>query len=241
MKNQNLLERYRKEFLLELDNFPEIKKELEQKTFIFDCNRKFEKEVFLPLMKKITNSNVFEFEENEMNSFFQMVFNTYDFNNIQKNLSLNLYFSKDKDVFSFKELEILNKEIVEKLNCNIISTSGKDFEPQGSSLVCFLENKLVSHLDKSHLSFHTYFTKQEIRVDLMISTCGNIIPLNILKFIIEKLKPITLEIDYFERGRDENTSPKFYKSLKDFLPNNLKVIEEKFSESMNFTNVFIVV
>lgn len=69
-----------------------------------------------------------------------------------------------------------------------------------------------AHLDKSHLTVHTfpeYHPNNSIstfRVDIDVSTCGTVSPLNILDFLISSFDSDIMTIDYRVRGftREEN-------------------------------------
>src|SRR5262249_28789580 len=62
------------------------------------------------------------------------------------------------------------------------------------------------HLDKSHVCAHTYpdfhggGTICSFRIDLEISTCGEISPLNALNYMFEKFDSDVVVIDYVVRG-----------------------------------------
>ena len=77
---------------------------------------------------------------------------------------------------------------------------------------------VVAHLDKSHVTVHTYpefHPNNDIssfRVDIDVSTCGKISPLNALNFLIGQFDSDVLALDYRIRGftRDVN-GKKYYK------------------------------
>ena len=65
---------------------------------------------------------------------------------------------------------------------------------------------VVAHLDKSHVTVHTYpefHPNNDIssfRVDIDVSTCGKISPLNALNFLIGQFDSDVLALDYRIRG-----------------------------------------
>ncbi len=65
---------------------------------------------------------------------------------------------------------------------------------------------VVAHLDKSHVTVHTYpeFHPDEdittFRVDIDVSTCGQISPLNALNYLIGSFDSDVITIDYRVRG-----------------------------------------
>lgn len=65
---------------------------------------------------------------------------------------------------------------------------------------------MLAHLDKSHVTVHTYpeyhpdNAISTFRVDIYVSTCGEISPLNALDFLIGSFDSDIITIDY--RVRD---------------------------------------
>jgi S-adenosylmethionine decarboxylase len=88
---------------------------------------------------------------------------------------------------------------------------------------------VVGHLDKSHITVHTYPESHPqdgistFRVDIDVSTCGEISPLKALNYLIESFESDILNLDYRVRGftRDMN-GQKFYidhkiTSIQDYI------------------------
>jgi len=67
-------------------------------------------------------------------------------------------------------------------------------------------NSIVAHLDKSHITVHTYPEYHPdggvctFRADIDVSTCGKISPLNALNYLIDCFEPDIMTIDYRVRG-----------------------------------------
>jgi S-adenosylmethionine decarboxylase len=121
----------------------------------------------------------------------------------------------------------------------VLNISKQDYEPQGASAailiseesidvnvidpscnkgnIVFEKDSVVAHLDKSHVTVHTYpefHPEKEIttfRVDIDVSTCGKISPLKALDFLISSFDSDIISIDYRVRGftRDVNGN-KYY-------------------------------
>lgn len=95
---------------------------------------------------------------------------------------------------------------------NILYITEYDYVPYGASVNVLtsdnqINNKdICAHLDKSHISVHTYpeigkdSKVSYIRIDLEISTCGNISPLNSLSLIVDYFNPDVLIYDFVIRG-----------------------------------------
>ena len=152
----------------------------------------------------------------------------YGFNNLTKALSFNIYdvcYAKsqreqqdyiqyiDKEYNSERLTNILT-EMVEMIGAKILNISTQDFEPQGASVtVLIAEDELVpvgdtivAHLDKSHLTVHTYpeyhpeTSLATFRVDIDVATCGEITPLSTLDYLINSFDSDIITIDYRVRG-----------------------------------------
>jgi len=159
-----------------------------------------------------------------------MINSIENFNNLQKLLSLNIYFySKDnnekwlEDInnkFSNKNLSNIIKKISHKIDAIIVNTSNEDFEPYGNSQFVLLKNKDINlHLNKSHISLHTYYDFNNknwfYRIDIDVSTCGLINPLLTLNYILKSFEPDFIEIDFFIRGFMTEDKIKYLKNKKD--------------------------
>ncbi len=94
--------------------------------------------------------------------------------------------------------------------------------------VCYQET-VHAHLDKSHVTVHTYpeyhpnKAISTFRVDIDVSTCGKISPLNALDYLIGSFDSDIITIDYRVRGFTRDLSgKKFYidhdiKSIQDYI------------------------
>ena len=119
----------------------------------------------------------------------------------------------DKEYNSERLTNILT-EMVEMIGAKILNISTQDFEPQGASVtVLIAEDELVpvgdtivAHLDKSHLTVHTYpeyhpeTSLATFRVDIDVATCGEITPLSTLDYLINSFDSDIITIDYRVRG-----------------------------------------
>lgn len=168
------------------------------------------------------------------------------FNNLKKQLSFSFYdfviaptkAEKQSYVkyinkrYSAKKITKLLQNIVQKIEANILSTSVQDYEPYGASSMILLsdlkcDTNINMHIDKSHITAHTYpdfyDDRVSFRVDIDISTCGEIAPLAGLNDIFNFFDTDIVVIDYIVRGytRDEN-GKKIYmdhrvNSIRDYI------------------------
>lgn len=127
-------------------------------------------------------------------------------------------------------LEQTLAELAGVIRARLVSVSTQGYDPHGASLVALLNEhaqapgkpgkagrpgpadaldagrSVVGHLDKSHISFHTYPDRDaasgfvSCRVDLDIATCGTISPLAALDHLIGAFRCDVVVVDYRVRG-----------------------------------------
>jgi S-adenosylmethionine decarboxylase len=119
-------------------------------------------------------------------------------------------------------------EVTRIIGANLLNIAKQDYVPQGASVnLLITEEKLpdvnvdfscnrgeiiasprnvIGHLDKSHISVHTYPEYHPdkgimtFRVDLDVSTCGQISPLKALDFLFKSFDSDIVICDYRIRG-----------------------------------------
>lgn len=152
------------------------------------------------------------------------------FNNLKKALSFSFYdfviapteseklsyIEYINTHYSAQKIAELLRKIVEIIDAEVLSISLQDYEPYGASSMLLLGDvkapSVDMHLDKSHITAHTYpdFINENgilsFRVDIELSTCGEITPLNSLNAIFDFFDTDIVTIDYVVRGftRNEN-------------------------------------
>lgn len=92
---------------------------------------------------------------------------------------------------------------------------------------------MVAHLDKSHITVHTYPESHPVegistfRVDIDVSTCGEISPLKALNYLIQSFDSDIINLDYRVRGftRDLNGDKLFIDhqitSIQDYISSDI--------------------
>ena len=160
----------------------------------------------------------------------------YGFNNLTKSLSFNIfdvcyartlreqrdYVSYIDEQYNTERLTDILVNVTEMIGANVLNIAHQDYDPQGASVTLLIaENSMVpsvqndtivGHLDKSHVTVHTYPEYHPenaiatFRVDIDVATCGEISPLQTLDYLIGSFDSDIITMDYRVRGftRDVN-------------------------------------
>ena len=178
----------------------------------------------------------------------------YGFNNLTKALSFNIYdvcYAKtpreQKDYIAYID-EQYNSDrltgilttLTDMIGATVLNISQQDYEPQGASVTLLIaegsmvpvagETK-VAHLDKSHVTVHTYpeyhpeTCLATFRVDIDVATCGEITPLSILDYLIGSFDSDIITMDYRVRGFTRAMDGK-----KLFMDHRVKSIQDYIAE-----------
>lgn len=197
----------------------------------------------------------------------------YGFNNLTKNLSFNFYdicYAQTKkerheyiryidEVYNADRLVVILKDVADIIGANILNIADQDYDPQGASVTMLVaENEvpgpssrsLVAHLDKSHVTVHTYPESDPdggistFRADIDVSTCGQISPLKALNYLITSFEPDIAIIDYRVRGftRDLN-GQKYYidhliNSIQNYILDNVREQYQMIDVNVYQENIF---
>ena len=124
--------------------------------------------------------------------------------------------------------------LTEMIGAHVLNVSKQDYEPQGASVTFLiaegnmlpsgyetleeasikLHDTVVGHLDKSHVTVHTYPEYHPdtciatFRVDIDVATCGEITPLSTLDYLIGSFDSDIITMDYRVRGFTRNMEGK---------------------------------
>ncbi len=153
----------------------------------------------------------------------------HGFNNLTKSLSFNIYdisyartpehlaeyIEYIDEVYNAERLTAILTEVAEIIGATILNIAHQDYDPEGASvtmLICEepLKESVVGHLDKSHITVHTYPESHPdqgistFRADIDVSTCGVISPLKALNFLIHNFESEIVTMDYRVRGFTRN-------------------------------------
>jgi len=198
----------------------------------------------------------------------------YGFNNLTKSLSFNIYdvcYAKTEreqrdyiayidEQYNSERLTNILYKLTEMIGATVLNVSKQDYDPQGASVTfliaeeSMIRNKngdtIVSHLDKSHVTVHTYPEYHPdnaiatFRVDIDVATCGEITPLSTLDFLIGSFDSDIITMDYKVRGFTRDmTGKKLYldhkiTSIQDYI--DIKTLEKYDAIDVNMyqSNIF---
>ena len=176
-------------------------------------------------------------------------FNIYDVCYTKSEREQKDYITYIDEQYNSERLTKILCDVTEIIGARILNISKQDYEPQGASVnVLIAERELGddsidvscnrgnyipqsetvhAHLDKSHLTVHTYpeyhpdNSISTFRVDIDVSTCGTISPLNALNYLIGSFDSDIITIDYRVRGFTRDVLGK-----KFFIDHNITSIQE---------------
>ena len=183
----------------------------------------------------------------------------YGFNNLTKSLSFNIYdvcYAKtpreQKNYIAYIDKEYNSERITkimlhltEMIDAKVLSVSKQDYDPQGASVTFLIAegslvpargDDLVAHLDKSHVTVHTYPEYHPdnaiatFRVDIDVATCGEITPLSTLDYLIGSFDSDIITMDYRVRGFTRD-----FEGHKLFIDHDITSIQDYIDEKTLLT------
>ena len=169
-------------------------------------------------------------------------FNLYDFAAARSASERDSYVLYVNENFNRKKISKILRNIADMIEAKVLSISDQDYIPWGASSMLLLSDStpdaphpatmsvpvsVAAHLDKSHICAHTYPDfKGEVcsfRLDINISTCGKILPLKALNYMLGAFESDVVIIDYLVRGFTRNNDGKHIyldhhlESIQDYL------------------------
>lgn len=152
-------------------------------------------------------------------------FNIYDVCYAVTDVQNREYMDYIDEVYNAERLTQILEDVANIIGAKILNIAKADYDPLGASVTILVAEEdhaplgvnneeepgpvpeiLVAHLDKSHLTVHTYpeshpdFGISTFRADIDVSTCGMISPLKALNFLIHSFESDIVTIDYRVRG-----------------------------------------
>ena len=154
-------------------------------------------------------------------------FNIYDICYACSDAQIREYMDYIDEAYNAERLTQILKEVANIIGANILNIAQTDYEPMGASVTMLISEEtsehhqsmqntatpgpvpdaaVVAHLDKSHLTVHTYpeshphYGISTFRADIDVSTCGMISPLKALNYLIHSFESDIVLMDYRVRG-----------------------------------------
>lgn len=153
-------------------------------------------------------------------------FNMYDICYAKTEEDRKGYIEYIDEQYNAERLTKILSDVAHIIGANILNIANQDYEPQGASVTMLisegqvvasdlsaknespgpLPDAIVAHLDKSHITVHTYPESHPddgistFRADIDVSTCGHISPLKALNYLIHSFDSDIMTIDYRVRG-----------------------------------------
>jgi S-adenosylmethionine decarboxylase len=163
-------------------------------------------------------------------------FNIYDINYAANSDQEKRYIQYIDEAYSAERLTQILIDVTEIIGANVLNIAHQDYDPHGASVTILISEEpvaaesisntespgplpesVVGHLDKSHITVHTYPESHPengistFRADIDVSTCGRISPLKALNYLIHSFESDIVIMDYRVRGftRDVNGKKHF--------------------------------
>ena len=196
-------------------------------------------------------------------------FNIYDVCYACSDAQLKEYMDYIDDVYNAERLTQILQDVANIIGANILNIAKADYEPLGASVTMLISEEIpalegvtnsatpgpipeavVAHLDKSHLTVHTYPESHPhmgistFRADIDVSTCGMISPLKALNFLIHSFESDIVMIDYRVRGFTRDTSGDKHfidhkiNSIQNYIADNTKARYQCIDANVYQENIF---
>jgi S-adenosylmethionine decarboxylase len=152
-------------------------------------------------------------------------FNIYDICYANSVSARREYIEYIDNEYNAERLTHILTDVCEIIGANILNIARQDYDPQGASVTMLISEEpmpteeiensprpgplpeaIVGHLDKSHVTVHTYPESHPdngistFRADIDVATCGRISPLKALNYLIHSFESDIVIMDYRVRG-----------------------------------------
>ncbi|MFT8322236.1 MAG: adenosylmethionine decarboxylase [Bacillus sp. (in: firmicutes)] len=197
-------------------------------------------------------------------------FNMYDICYTRTKKEREAYLQYIDEQYNADRLTNILMDVSDIIGAHILNIAKQDYEPQGASVTLLvsegpvaeapkdvfeespgpLPDSVVMHLDKSHITVHTYpeYHPDEgistFRADIDVSTCGEISPLKALNYLIYSFDTDIMIMDYRVRGftRDISGHKLFIdhniNSIQNYIPNEMKKLFDMIDVNIYQENIF---
>lgn len=199
-------------------------------------------------------------------------FNIYDICYAHTPQHRREYIEYIDEAYNATRLTDILEQVAEIIGAIILDTTHQDYYPQGASATMLIaetsrgfstpeispgsgfatyRNALVSHLDKSHITVHTYPESHPgngiatFRADIDVASCGRISPLRTLNLLLQSFDSDIVIIDYRVRGftRDIKGRKHFIdhqiRSVRDFIDPAIEKCYESMDINLTHENTYL--
>ena len=196
-------------------------------------------------------------------------FNIYDICYANTPAQVKEYIEYIDEEYNAERLTNILKEVSNIIGATILNIAHQDYDPQGASVTMLiaehdvpmadallsespgpLPDSVVAHLDKSHLTVHTYPESHPengistFRADIDVSTCGQVSPLKALNYLIHSFDSDIVTMDYRVRGftRDIHGNKHYIdheiNSIQNFIAQDTKDLYQMIDVNVYQENIF---
>lgn len=199
-------------------------------------------------------------------------FNIYDICYAKTEQEKREYIAYIDEQYNSERLTNILCNVAGMIGATVLNIAKQDYEPQGASAtllvaenelpvelidascnkgeLSYLKDSIAAHLDKSHVTVHTYpefHPDNDItsfRVDIDVSTCGEISPLKALNYLISCFDSDIITIDYRVRGFTRDVSGRKYfidhdiKSIQTYIDDNTLMKYDAIDVNVYQSNIF---
>lgn len=175
-------------------------------------------------------------------------FNIYDICYTSSARDQQEYIEYIDEAYNAERLTEILTDVTRIIGANILNVARQDYEPQGASVTMLISEEhvqepladaseapgpesVVVHLDKSHVTVHTYPESHPedgistFRADIDVSTCGEISPLKALNYLLHSFESDIVTLDYRVRGFTRDVS-----GTKHFIDHDIDSIQNFMDE-----------
>lgn len=196
-------------------------------------------------------------------------FNIYDICYTSSAADRREYIGYIDEAYNAERLTHILTDVCNIIDATILNVAHQNYDPEGASVTMLiaedpvrepdvrntespgpLPDAVVAHLDKSHVTVHTYPESHPdngistFRVDIDVSTCGRISPLKALNYLIHSFESDIVTLDYRVRGftRDVRGRKHFIdhkiNSIQNFLSRDTRERYEMVDVNVYQENIF---
>lgn len=196
-------------------------------------------------------------------------FNIYDICYANSARERRSYIEYIDEEYNAERLTKILTDVANIIGANILNIAHQDYDPQGASVTMLISEEpvvphhvpdtempgplpesVVTHLDKSHITVHTYPESHPdngistFRADIDVSTCGRISPLRALNYLIHSFDSDIVIMDYRVRGFTRDVKGRKHyidhkiNSIQNFIGRDTKDLYQMIDVNVYQENIF---